>query len=212
VPTIGAFHATFWRARANPIVPPGPAVSGAYYHWQSTNQSGAVLALAIWGLPDLRRRGRQLRAWVEAWIRRLVWSWRTARGVWRWRVWADQSAARLGQPGRFDDLTIEQLAVLERVLGVMHGPAWVVAQQEVRTCATSPKFHQPEQWVTYSRAVKANPGQAQNIWRHVKVVASIQAAQDVTNADAHLLAELAYQGMAAMGRPDRQIVHHATLH
>jgi len=123
---------------------------------------------------------------------RAVWAWAIVRRLWR--------------------LTPEQTAVLERVLGALEGPHWPEAQQAVRTCATTPGFHAPEQWVEYGRALKANKGQAQNVFRHVKAVSALRTIGDgpaaISNPDAHLVVELAYQGFAAMGRPDRRVVTH----
>ena len=116
---------------------------------------------------------------------------------------------RLAQ--RLERFSAAQRVVLWRVVTLMELPVWADAVAKVQRCATSPKFHQPEQWVAYSRAVKADAGQAQNIWRHVRVVQELQAAHDLTNPDAHFLAELAYQVTAATPRP-ATIVAHPVLH
>ena len=206
MPVIGSFHNRYWKARANGVIPPGPAVSWIYPQVQSVVSSG--LAVVVFGPPLhlLRQWGRQAWAWMVRARHRLRWAWRVACAVWRWRVWAERIEAR-DWTARLDTLDLEQRAVLERVVTVLQGPAWASAQREVRACATSPKFHQPEQWVDYSRTVKKNAGHAQNIWRHMKVVYAIQADQPVSNPDAHLAAELAYQGFATMGRPRRVEAH-----
>lgn len=128
---------------------------------------------------------------VQAWWERLVWLWVTVRRL------------------RLLSLTSEQLAVVERAVRLMQGSHWAEAQRAVQACASSPKFHKPEQWVEYSRAVKANPGQAQNVFRHLKVVQGLRATHsNLTNPEAHFLAELAYQGFARIDRRDVQIVQH----
>ena len=123
-----------------------------------------------------------------------------ARAKWYWRV-----TRRL----RLKDLTIEQFAVLDQAIALMQGPPWDTAQELVRQCATSQGFHRPGAWVEYSRAVKASAGQAQNIFRHVKVVHELKAAHsELTNPEAHLLAELGYHAFARIDRRERQIVDH----
>ena len=119
---------------------------------------------------------------------------------------------------RLERLDIEQCAVVERVIQTIECPQWTDARARVRVCATTPKFHQPEQWVAYSRAVKADSGQAQNVFRHVKVVHELKAAHPcLSNPDAHLLTELAYHGMAQTGRSvriidhPRQLIEHAKV-
>ena len=81
--------------------------------------------------------------------------------------------------------------------------------RSVRVCATTPKFHHSDQWVAYGRAIRANAGQAQNVFRHLKVVQTLQMAHpELSNPDAHLMAELAYQGMAVQGRRERRVIDH----
>lgn len=145
---------------------------------------------------------------IRPWLDHLRWYWRLATRLWQWR--APQNRQRLEVwIDRLERLDVEEGAVLERVIQAMACPQWADAQARVRVCATTPKFHQPEQWLAYSRAIKANGGQAQNVFRHLKVVQELQAAHPgLSNPDAHLLAELAYQGFAAMGRPDRTVVTH----
>lgn len=199
MPVIGSFHAKFWKARANAALPPGAAVSWIYPQVQSV----IIMSTAIWCLP--------LDILGPVWAQ-LRWFWMLARRLWSWRHVAQQDALERWL-GRIETMTPEQLAVCERVAVVVDGPFWELARAEVRACAMSPKFHQPEHWVSYSRIVKSNAGQAQNIWRHMRVVQAMQSSDaSLSNPEAHLLAELAYQGLAVMGRPGRVLVHHATLH
>lgn len=122
---------------------------------------------------------------------RAVWCWTFLRLIWS-----------------FD---ADQRAVLERVIGAVTHPKWEQAKAAVASCATSPKFHQPEQWVEYGRALKANVGQAQNVFRHVKVVHALRGLQDgaapISNPEAHLLAELAYQAFASIDRRRKVVTH-----
>lgn len=118
---------------------------------------------------------------------------------WAARLWAElQWCYRVVQQVRALDQ--EQRVVLGRVIATLNHPRWPETQMWVRECATTPKFHRPENWVEYGRALKADAGQAQNVFRHVKIVHALRKHRDMTNPDAHLLAELAYQGMAFKDR------------
>ena len=197
MPTIGPFHRFYWKARANPVAPPILS-RGGYPPWQAS----VTTAMAIWGVP--------LEALGPIW-RQVRWLLSLASRLWHWRAPVNQDRLETWI-ARLEDFTPDQLAVLERVVTMLTGPQWDAARAAVQACATTPKFHQPEQWVIYSRAVKANPGQAQNVFRHLKAVSALRDLGDgpaaISNPDAHLLIELAYQAFAAMGRPDRQRVTH----
>ena len=198
MPTVGPFHRFYWKARANVPPPPVTGRPGGYPPWQAS----VTTAMAIWGVP-LDALGP---IWQQA-----RWLWSIARRLWHWR--SPETQDRLETwIARLETFSPDQLAVLERVVTAMTGPHWDAAQLAVRTCATTPKFHAPEQWVVYSRELKANVGQAQNIFRHVKALSVLRPLGDgpapLSNPDAHLLIELAYQAFAAMGRPDRQRVTH----
>ena len=188
MPTIGPFHRNFWRARANTPPPPGTANAWMYPGWQSS-----VTMLAIWGVPWelLAPLWRQLR-----WIAGIVWQ------LWAWRDPIQQ--ARLETwIARLAACPFEERVVLERVWIVLQSPYWADTLDRVAACATTPKFHQPEQWLAYSRALKANAGQAQNVFRHIKVVHELKDRYPtLSNPDAHLLTELGYQAFAARGRPE----------
>ena len=185
MPVVGEFHRKFWRARANPILPAGTKTG-----WMYPGVQSAVVMGLIWGVPLqlLRPIRRQLR-----------WYWALARWLWWFRNPAQQGQLETWI-GRIEALTSEQDAVIERVVGTLQGPFWGDARQRVRACATSPAFHRPEAWVEYSRALKANGGQAQNVFRHIRVVHELRAAHDISNPEAHLVTELAYQGLASQGR------------
>lgn len=178
MPTIGTFHRQYWRQRANTPPPPGTGIRSPRSLTPVLSAQG--VHSVVFGPPlDL------IRAW---WIR--------LRNIWVWG-------------SRYADLPDDHRAVLERVVAVMALAQWDEARQAVQACATSPSFHDPSQWVDYSRAVKGNIGQAQNVFRHLRVVQELTTAHPgLTNPDAHLLAELAYQAHAQLGRPDRRIVNH----
>lgn len=122
------------------------------------------------------------------WVRRCG---RYLRTIWRLQPWT---------------LSGEQMAVLDHTLAVVTGPAFPLAQAQVRTCAHLANFSRPEEWLEFGRALKSNHGQAQNVWRHYWAVRAVQQAQDIRTADAHLAVELAYHGYAATAKDTAQIV------
>ena len=140
-------------------------------------------------------------AWYLRLARRL-WTWRDARHAYL-ETWLD----------RLDTFDRGQRLVLERVVQAVTSGHWAEAQAAVRACAATPGFHRDEAWVDYGRLIKANRGQAQNVFRHLKAVSAIRPLADVevprlSNPEAHLLIELAYQEMAALGRPGRRMIQH----
>lgn len=197
MPVIGEFHDKFWRAKANTPPPPGTNQVKGYPAWQST-----IVAMSVFSPPLDRAIWLMKAAWYllgSAWAR-ACWMYWIAKAVWRWRSWAHQIPGTTWT-ATLDGLDLEQLAVLERVLSVLQGPQWTAARSKVRGCAQTMGFNQPDAWVEYSRLLKSNFGQAQNVMRHVKVVHELKMAYpEMSNPDAHLLAELGYQGFAAQGR------------
>lgn len=191
MPTIGSLHGTYWRARANAPPPVLASRPMSYTRYQRVMVFGALFG----GLQPI---------WEQ-----IVWYGRLARRLWRWRdhrrleTWI----------ARLETLDPEQHLVLERVVDALTGPFWAEAHAAVRACATTPKFHQPEQWVAYGRLLKANMGQAQNVFRHLRALDTIRTIRDETparlsNPEAHLVIELAYQGLAATGRAGRRLIKH----
>lgn len=219
MPTIGSFHRQYWRARANPIAAPGAPTAGGYHQWMTVPRSAVGFSMAIWGVsfdsirPIVRRWRDAYRLWRR--IDRLTAAQRSSLDLALQRLEAGSPIWPV-QASRLDRLDDEQRSVVTRVLEAIEGPWWEPARAAVRTCATTPKFHQPEQWTAYSRAIKANIGQAQNVFRHLKAVSELRSLADgeaaISNPAAHLVIELAYQGMAALPSRPRQIVNHPVLH
>lgn len=119
------------------------------------------------------------KAWVVSWVR-------LCRRI-----------AALPQARRF---------VLLRTLQVLESPVYPHAKRAVRETATTIGFRNPEAWVSYSRAMKADPKKAENIWRSVRAReltqqhwAATQPGSTLTkmsNPHLALVAELAYQEYA----------------
>lgn len=197
MPLVGEFHGKFWRARANPLPTPGVSSDWLYPRFQAV-----ILMSAFWMIPVQA---------LEALWRQLRWYTRLARALWWWR--SVEAHERLTQwIQRLEASDWEQRAILDRVWLAFDPTVWPQARDRVRATATTPDFNQPIAWVEYSRAIKANTGQAQNVFRHLKVVHELRATTPLSNPEAHLLAELAYQGFAALGRPDREVVTRTILH
>ncbi len=143
--------------------------------------------------------------------RQVRWYAHLAVRLWHWRAPANQDQLETWI-ARLEDFTPAELLALERVVLTVRSPYWDEAAERVEACAHTPKFHQPEQWVEYGRAIKKDMGQAQNVFRHVRVVHELRAAHpELPNPDAHLLAELAYQAQALRGRPNRRVSAHAHI-
>lgn len=183
MPTIAIFHRNFWKSR-----PSAPAAG----------VGSSPSMYPIWAASVITMSMSFMGGLIEAML--AFWE----RMQWAWRVHRQLQIAQLTEP---------QLAVLERAVTLMLSPHWRDAEQTVAACATTPKFHQPEQWIAYSRAIRADAGQAQNLYRHLAVVQALRAAHPkLTNPELHFLAELAYQGFARIDRRDVKIVHHVTRH
>jgi hypothetical protein len=112
---------------------------------------------------------------------------------WRWVV-------RLVR--RIRALSADREQVLLRALDVLEHPAYPSAQIAVRETATTLGFHDPQAWKPYSQMLKADPGRADNVFRHVRACERTRAiaASTLTNPTANLLVELAYQDFALRGR------------
>lgn len=96
----------------------------------------------------------------------------------------------------------ERRAVLDRSLDALESPAYAVAQQAVRTTATTLGFNRPEAWKDYNREIKSDPGRMENVYRHLRACHLLRdaAGSTLTNPDQNLLVELAYHGFAQKGR------------
>lgn len=187
MPVVGEFHGHYWNlsdSNAAPVAGPG---RGGYPAWQAS-----VTSMIIFGPPLDWLKALWLRLrWL---VRLLVWGWRVPRDEREWTLVTLGQIVRLGR---------EERAVLGQALTLMDSPNWQPARTIVRQTAQTLGFNRPEAWLPYSRALKAEPGQAENTFRHLKSVHDLRAqarSSTVTNPQAHFLIELAYQGFGAMGR------------
>jgi len=195
MPVLGSFHAKYWAAHANPPPALAEPAPGGYPLWQT------VIVGTFWGWSG--------DFWTRLWwtIRiawQLLWEWRDPvqrRTLERWLVPFSAAFAAVDEAER---------RICWRLLLALTAPEWPEARARVRACAGTLNFSDPKMWQTYSRALRANVGQAQNVYRHIKAVQELQACHPaLSNPQAHLLVELAYQGYAMTGRPARRIIPHA---
>jgi hypothetical protein len=91
---------------------------------------------------------------------------------------------------------------LERAQSLMNHPAYPFAQEAVRKTATTLGFNRPEAWQGLSRHMKASPGRAENVFRHMNACQIVRntAPSTLTNPDCNLLVELAYHDFAMKGQ------------
>lgn len=89
-----------------------------------------------------------------------------------------------------------------KVQALLNHPAYPFAQAAVRQTATTLGFNRPEAWTGLSREMKADPGRAENVFRHLRACSVVRATapSTLTNPDCNLLVELAYHEFAAKGR------------
>lgn len=139
--------------------------------------------MVIFGVP--LPSWRALRERVAHWIaeRRLdAQAWRICRRI---RTQADGDDA---------------LLVLERALA---SHAYPLAAFAVRKTATTLGFNRPEAWKELGRAMKSDPGMAENQYRHMEAVRLVRVnalAQPIGNPEANLVVEIAYQVFALKGK------------
>lgn len=186
MPTVGIFHTHFWENTGGPsAIPSGPPPLWNFPLWQS-----AGLHLVIWGVPlpswtGIQERARAVRDAIRHWVheRRLdAQAWRICRRI---RTQPDGD---------------EALTVLQRALD---SHAYPLAAYAVRKTATTLGFNRPEAWLELSRAMKRDPGSAENQYRHMEAVRLVRVnalAKPVGNPEANLLVEIAYQVFALKGK------------
>lgn len=182
MPTILTFHTHFWEnsGQAQPPEDHGPPPRWNYPLWQ-----GSHVQMVIWGVPGTVAASRRVIAAVRHWIaeRRLdVQAWRIVR---RLRTHPDGDAA------------------LALITAALESPVYPLAGFAVRKTATTLGFNRPEAWLELSRAIKRDPGSAENQYRHMEAVRILRVnalQQPIGNPEANLLIELAYQIFALKGR------------
>lgn len=213
MPTLWA-HGVYFNNSSTAAPPtPAAAAAGGYPLWQS-----GVITPSLFGA-------------LQAWWERVQWWGSLIRRVWRLpiclRAELDRRVDGLGKPVAMVDalLTppIRRRSLLEWWVGsrvkrtpaapitvpemltrtavLLTHPAYPAAQAAVRRTAQTLGFNRPEAWQGLSRQMKASPGQAENVYRHLQacVWTKDTAPSTLTNPDCRLLVELAYHEFAARG-------------
>jgi hypothetical protein len=161
-------HSQYWTT-TDTAVTPVFASSGqpGYPLWQG----GVVVMPSLFG---------GVAAWAEIWSQRVRIMWRFA-------------AHMLG-------MSREQQAVVWRCVEAVDSHPYKVARQAVQKTATTLGFNRPEAWGDLKAELKRDNGNAENTFRHLHTVNILRqnlVGSTLTNPEAHLLVELAYQGFAS---------------
>jgi hypothetical protein len=217
----------YWNQSSTVVVPEQPAGPGGYPVWQASNVAGSgfgvigawvstVWAQLVWWLRLKSRVGRlspdQVQVVLETLdaleagtphrpppeivtqtvikeipvIQTVIKSPKPST----FRAWWQRSQ-------RIQALDRREQAVLERTLAILESPAYQSAKQAVYQTATTLKFTRPEAWIPYSRALKADPGRAENVFRHVRAMDLTDAltrarGSTLSHPELNLSVELAY--------------------
>ena len=189
MPTIGSFHSLYWGLSDTTVTPALAASVGGYPRWQI-----AVVAPSLFGA---------IGAWWDAlWARVQYWR----RFIRRWeRLSVAQRTLVVQTLDAVEGFTDEQRAITGQVLATLNHPAFPLAQIAVRGTATTLGFNRPEAWRDLSRAIKSDPGRAQNLFRHLDAMRRVRGAvqaqgSTLSNPQQNLVTELAYVGFAWKGR------------
>lgn len=213
MPTLWA-HGLYFNNSSTAVAPTLAASEGGYPRWQA---SGIALGSLFGGVQVYWER---LKWWLSV-IRR-VWSLPLfLRPEFDWRL--DRIAGpvtvvkALTQPAIRRRSFIQWLAhprlkrkaaepvevpmLLTKAASLLNHPAYPVAQAAVRKTATTLGFNRPEAWQGLSRQMKASPGYAENIYRHMQACqwTKAEAPSTLTNPDCNLLVELAYHEFGLRG-------------
>lgn len=91
---------------------------------------------------------------------------------------------------------------VEKAQALIQHPAYPHAIEAVKKTATTLGFNRPEAWQGLSRHMKASPGRAENVFRHMEACRLMRetCGSTLTNPDCNLLVELAYHEFSRKGR------------
>lgn len=120
----------------------------------------------------------------------------------RLRAWVRRMRTAFGLAQTIAQLDAEPRLVVERTLRAIQSPAYQAAREAVRETSKTLGFANREAWVPYSRMLKANPGRAENVFRHVRAceLTRERLSSTLTNPEVNLAVELAYCGFAVKGQ------------
>ena len=171
---------TLWSHRAywaasDTAVAPVRISRGGYPGWQQTQQRAVFLASVFGALQALYDRVRE-----------------------RLRLWWRLTL-------RIERLSLDRRALILYTLETIDRPAYVEAQHAVKATATTLGFNRPEAWKGLSHAIKRDPGQAENTFRHLNACEILDResrahGSTLSNPERHFLVELAYQDYGLKSR------------
>lgn len=174
-----------------------PSLFGALQEWWERIAWWCRLFLAVWRVPVYLRGeldgkvGALLGpvAIVAGYQAQLL----PARSLWR-RLVTPRLKRTTAAPVPVPEL-------LTRTATLLAHPAFPAAQAAVRRTARTLGFNRPEAWQGLSRQMKASPGAAENVYRHMQACVWTReaASSTLTNPACNLLVELAYHEFAARG-------------
>jgi len=157
---------------------------GAFHtkYWEFSDTNAAPIHVGVTGYPLWQASVVVpslfgiIGAWIDARVALVKWHWRLAR--------------------RVHQLAPESKGVLLRALTALEDPRYPAARAAVRATATTLGFNRPEAWKPLSQHMKAEPGRAENVFRHLNACRLLRetAGSTLTNPEQNLLTELAYHG------------------
>lgn len=155
------------------------------FYWDISDTNVRPVVISRGGYPGWQASvvAPSLFGGLHAWGADLV-----AKARYVWRLWR-----------RVRTLPTDRATVLEQTLTLLESPTFPIAKQAVRETALTLGFNRPEAWKPYSHALKAEPGRAENVFRHIRAceLTRTRAGSTMTNPTANLLTELAYHAYAA---------------
>lgn len=114
-------------------------------------------------------------------------------------IWWDRLKTAYRLANRLLGMSQEQQAVVWLCLETVDGQPYQVARMAVRRTATTLGFNRPEAWADLKAELKRDAGNCENTFRHLHTVNVLRqnlVGSTLSNPQAHLLVELAYQGFA----------------
>ena len=159
-------HSQYWTTTDTAVTPVLPTSGQPGYPLWQ----GGVVVGSLFGA---------LAGWGAIWVERLRILWQLSK--------------------RLTGMTAEQRAVVMLCVETVDGQPYQVARLAVRRTATTLGFNRPEAWADLKAELKRDAGNAENTFRHLHTTNILRqnlVGSTLTNPQAHLVVELAYQGFA----------------
>jgi hypothetical protein len=166
MPVQGWGHSQYWTTTDTSVIPVLPTSGAPGYPLW---QGGVIVSSFFGALAGLG----------AMWLDRLRIMWRLSKRV-------------LG-------MSPEQRAVVMLCVETVDGQPYQVARLAVRRTSTTLGFNRPESWADLKAELKRDAGNCENTFRHLHTVNTLRQnllGSTLSNPQAHLVVELAYQGFA----------------